>query len=449
MRSLILLPLLLAPALARPPAKAIPRVPRVVFTSYTLPNGLRVYLSRDTTAPVVSVEIIYNVGSFVEPRGRTGFAHLFEHMMFQGSKDVGKGEHTQLVVDNGGTMNGGTSSDYTVYYETVPANQLELALFLEADRMGTLDISQKNLDNQRQVVQEERRLNYLNRPYGTMRERLQDAAYMKSPYKHIPIGSLEDLNAADLAYVRRFFRTFYAPNNAVLCITGDFDPARAKTLVAKYYGKITRGPKPTLPSLYEPPQTAEHRVVYTDKLANLPAYVAGYHIPNGNSKDAMALNVLGDILSGGKSSRLWQSLVEKEQVCTSVSASAYAGRGPDLFGLHMSFGPGQSVEKAEAALYAEIAKVRKSGVTAQEMETARTQALRSAIASRRSSLAKAMEIGINAVAYNDPNRVNTDLARFYSVTAKDVLRVARKYLVSTNRTVVIAMPNTAQEDKGQ
>ncbi|HEY3413582.1 MAG TPA: pitrilysin family protein [Armatimonadota bacterium] len=436
--------LILTPAFARSVPKPDPNVPKVAYTSYTLPNGLRVFFSRDTTAPVVSVNLVYNVGSFVEPPGRTGFAHLFEHMMFQGSKNVGKGEHTQLVIDNGGTMNGGTSFDFTVYYETVPANQLELALFLEADRMGTLDVSQVNLDNQRAVVKEERRMRYENQPYGTIGEHLQDLAYIKSPYKHVPIGSMDDLNRADLAYVRRFFHTFYAPNNAVLCVAGDFDPARAKALIAKYYGRIKRGPKPVLPSLSEPPQKAERRVAYKDKLAPLPTYVAGYHIPNGNDKDAPALDMLSSILSGGKSARLWQSLVEKQQVCTSVSSGANAGRGPDLFSFRMAFGPGQSVEKAEKALYAEIQKIQKDGVTHEEMQTARTQALQSSIEGRRTSLGRAMAIGISAVVYGDPNRVNTELSRFYAVTAADVKRVARKYLVSTNRSVVIAEAGAAR-----
>lgn len=449
LRFLILPVLLAAPALARPAPKAVPRVPPVVYSSYALPNGLRVFLLHDTTAPVVSVEVVYNVGAFVEPAGRTGFAHLFEHMMFQGSKNVGKGEHTQLVVDNGGTMNGGTSFDFTTYYETVPANQLELALFLEADRMGTLDVSQKNLDNQRNVVQEERRMRYDNAPYGTMSERMQRAAFMKSPYQHTPIGSMDDLNKADLAYVRRFYHTFYAPNNAVLCVAGDFDPSKTRAMVAKLYGKIARGPKPVFPSLAEPPQIAERRVVYVDKLAPLPMYQAGYHQPNGKDKDAAALDVLSTILSDGRSSRLYQALVEKQQVCTGINASSGGGRGPDLFTFRMSFGPGQSVEKAEKALYAEIAKVQKNGVTAQEIATARTQALRSAISGRTSSLALAMSIAINAVVYNEPNRVNTDLARLNAVTAAEVQRVAKKYLVSSNRTVVIAQAGAAKEGTGR
>jgi zinc protease len=240
--------------------------------------------------------------------------------------------------------------------------------------------------------------------------------------------------------VRRFFHTFYAPNNAVLCVSGDFSPAQVRSLVAKYFSKIPRGRKPTLPSLIEPLQKAERRVTYTDALAPLPAYLAGYHQPSGKDKDAPALDMLSYILSAGKSSRLYQSLVERQQVCTSVSAGSGGGRGPDLFTFRMSFGPGQSVQRAEAALYAEIVKLQKYGVTPAEMQVARTQALRSAIDNRADSLSRALGIGLNAVMYNDPNRINTDLARLDAVTAADVIRVARKYLISTNRTVVIALP---------
>jgi len=277
--------------------KGLPAVPKIEFTEQTLPNGLRVFLSRDTSAPVVSVSLVYNVGAFVEPVGRTGFAHLFEHMMFQGSENVGKAEHTARIVEVGGSMNGGTAQDFTIYYETVPANQLELALFLEADRMRSLDVSQANLDNQREVVKEERRMRYENQPYGTIYERLLDLAYTTSPYKHPPIGSMADLDAADLDYVRNFFRTFYAPNNTVLAIVGDFEPGRAMELVRKHFGDIPRGPKPTLPSLEEPPQTKERRLTYTDQMARLPYYVGAYHIPDGNHPDAPALEVLAAILA--------------------------------------------------------------------------------------------------------------------------------------------------------
>jgi predicted Zn-dependent peptidase len=426
---------------------SLPKVPPVVFTQYTLPNGLKVILSRDTSAPVVSVAICYNVGSFVERPGHTGFAHLFEHMMFQGSANVGKGEQSALVSNNGGVMNGGTSQDYTLYYESLPDNQLPLALFLEADRMGTLDISQANLDNQRNVVQEERRMRYDNQPYGTLSEKLQDLAYTQSPYKHTTIGSMDDLNAASLDEVRQFFKTYYAPNNAVLAIVGNFDPDAARALVKKDFGGIASGPKPDFPSLFEPEQTAERRLVYTDALARLPLYVSAYHIPDGNDPDAPALQVLATILAGGKSSSLWQSLVEKQQVAVSVSANGSAGRGPDLFTFQMALGPGQEVAPAETALDAEIAKVQKDGVTADELNTARRQFLTNAVDARTTSLAIAQNLAGDAVIYGDPDRMNEELSRLNAVTAADVKRVAMKYLKPTNRSVVIAMPPAADATK--
>lgn len=433
---------------ARPWAAGLPDVPRVEFTRRTLPNGLTVYLSPDATAPVVSVVLVYNVGSFVEPVGRTGFAHLFEHMMFQGSENVGKAEHTALIVEAGGTMNGGTAPDFTIYYETVPANQLELPLFLEADRMRSLDVSQKNLDNQREVVKEERRMRNENQPYGTLNERLLDLAYTTSPYKHPPIGSMADLDAADLAYVREFFRTFYAPNNATLAIVGDFDPDKAMALVTKYFADIPRGPKPTLPSLEEPPQTEERRETYTDPLARLPRYIAAYHIPNGNDPDAPALQMLASILADGKSSRLWRSLVEQQRVAASVGANGDAGRGPNLFSIYMALGPGQSVEKAEAAMVAEVERLKRDGVTDDEMRKALVGMTRAEIAGRRSSMDRAQAIAISAVVYGDADRVNTDLDRLKAVTPADVQRVANRYLKTTNRTVVIAMPPSAGATEG-
>lgn len=427
------------PPAARAAAR-LPNVPKLEYTEHTLENGLRVFLLRDATAPVVSVALAFNVGSFVEPEGRTGFAHLFEHMMFQGSENVGKAEHTALINEVGGVMNGGTAQDFTIYYETVPANQLELALFLEADRMRSLDISQANLDNQREVVKEERRMRYENRPYGLLYERLLDLAYTKSPYKHPPIGSMADLDAASLDDVRQFFRAFYAPNNTVLAIVGDIQPDSALALVKKNFGDLKAAPKPELPSLEEPPQTKERRLTYTDPLANLPAWIAGYHIPNGNDPDAPALSVLASILAGGKSSRLWQSLVENQQVATYVGASGDAGRGPDLFVIQMMFGPGQDVAKAQAALDAEIAKVRADGVSEEELEKARVQMVRGAISGRRATMDQAQEIALDAVVYGDPNRVNTYLDKVKAVTATDVRWVAEKYLTVNNRSVVIAVP---------
>src|SRR5438874_8515299 len=241
----------------------------ITFSDLKLKNGLRVIISEDHTAPTVSVAVTYNVGSADEKARRTGFAHLFEHMMFKGSENVGPGEHPDLIFANGGTMNGTTNQDRTLYFETVPANQLELALFLEGDRMKSLDINKANLDNQRQAVQEERRLRVDNQPYGATYERIGEQAYDNPAYKHSVIGSMEDLNAASVDDVATFFKTYYAPNNAVLTIVGDVDTRKTMALGEKYFGAISRQPQPRRPDLAEPPHTAERRSTIEDPLARL------------------------------------------------------------------------------------------------------------------------------------------------------------------------------------
>jgi zinc protease len=245
--------------------------PSIRFTDIKLKNGLRVIMSEDHTAPTVSVAVTYNVGSADEKPRRTGFAHLFEHMMFKGSENVGPGEHPALIFANGGTMNGTTNSDRTLYFETLPANQLELALFLEGDRMRSLDINKANLDNQRAAVQEERRLRVDNQPYGQTFEKTGEQAYDNPAYHHSVIGSMEDLNAASVDDVATFFKTYYAPNNAVVSIVGDFDTKKATALVEKYFGAIVRQPQPKRPDLTEPPHTAERRSTIEDPLARLPS----------------------------------------------------------------------------------------------------------------------------------------------------------------------------------
>ena len=253
--------------------------PRVTFTDTKLKNGLRVILSEDHNAPVFSVAVTYNVGSRDERQGRTGFAHLFEHMMFKGSEQVGPGEHFTLIFNNGGNMNGTTNEDRTLYFETLPANQLDLALFLEADRMWSLDITKDNLDNQRNAVQEERRLGVDNRPYGKTFEAIDELAYKNFAYAHSVIGSMADLNAADVSDVRAFFKTYYAPNNAVLSVVGDVKTAECLEKIRKYFERIPSQPAPPVVDMTEPPQTAERRQTLDDALARLPRVDIAWHTP--------------------------------------------------------------------------------------------------------------------------------------------------------------------------
>lgn len=312
---------------ASAPKAGTVHIPQVKFTDYRLPNGLRVLLSVDHYAPVVAVSVTYNVGSRNEPRGKNGFAHLFEHMMFQGSQNVGKGEHMMLIQNNGGTMNGTTNKDRTNYFEELPANQLDLALFLESDRMRSLDISQVNLENQRAVVEEEKRQSYDNQPYSQMGELIDELAFSSFAYQHSTIGSNKDLDAATLEDVRAFHEVYYEPNNAALAVVGDFDEAAVKKKIEHYFGDIPRKPDPPAPDVTENPLTGEQRKTITDPLARLIRYEAAYKTVDGNHPVSYALQILGSILSRGRTGRLYGAIIEK-RLANNASAGGFPGRGP-------------------------------------------------------------------------------------------------------------------------
>jgi len=428
--------LLLAQALAA----AELRVPHLNFTDQRLENGLRVIIAPDHTAPVFAISVTYNVGSHSERPGRTGFAHLFEHMMFQGSKNVGKGEHMILIENNGGDMNGTTSEDRTNYFEMLPRNQLDLALFLESDRMRSLAVNKANLDNQRNAVQEERRLGIDNQPYGKAYLEIDNLAYDNFAYKHSIIGSMADLNAATVSDVQNFFRIYYAPNNAVLTLVGDLDPTEALEKVKKYFGDISSQPAPPKPHLTEPEHYGERRETMMDPLARLPMILMAFHIPPGNTADNYALQVLANILSTGESSRLYQHLVKDKQLATSVQVQADARTGDSLFYVVAVPRPGVKVEDLENATKEEIAAVKKDGVTDAEMDKARAQFRRQQIQARQSDLYTAMRIGEYTVKFNDPNLINTIFDKFNAVTAAQVKDVADKYLIPREQAVVIDLP---------
>src|SRR5688572_8629502 len=282
----------------------------VQFTDTRLSNGLRVIIAEDHYAPVFAIAVSYAVGSKDERKGRTGFAHLFEHMMFKGSENIGPGEHFFLVFNYGGSMNGTTNTDRTLYFEVLPKNQLDLGLFLESDRMRSLAVTKANLDNQRQAGQEERRLGLDNQAYGRSQERFNELAYDNFAYKHSVIGSMDDLNAATVDDVAAFFKTYYAPNNAVLALVGDLDTKATLARVEKFFGNIPRQPSPTPVDLSEPEMKAERRETLDDKLARLPQINMGYRIPAATHADWPALVALGQILGSGESSRLYQRLVK-------------------------------------------------------------------------------------------------------------------------------------------
>jgi len=424
------------------------QTPAITFSDTKLSNGLRVIISEDHTAPTVSVAVTYNVGSADEKARRTGFAHLFEHMMFKGSENVGPGEHPALIFQNGGTMNGTTNQDRTLYFETLPANQIELALFLEGDRMKSLDINKDNLNNQRAAVQEERRLRVDNQPYGQTFERTNEQAYDNPAYHHSVIGSMEDLNAASVDDVATFFKTYYAPNNAVLSIVGDVDAKKTMALVEKYFGTIPRHPDPKRPDLAEPAHAAERRSTIEDPLARLARLDIDWVIPPAMSSDSAALDVLSDILSTGRSSRLNQSLVREKQLATNASAGDQDTRGPGLFEVGATVAPGKTPEQLEAAIYEEIEKTKTGPIAPWEMEKAQNTMRRQQAQAITSSLQRAIQLGEYALFYNDPNLVNTRLDRILKVTAADVQRVAQKYLTKENRSVIITLPKAGGAGRG-
>ena len=422
---------------------------KIQFTDTKLSNGLRVIVSEDHAAPVFSIVVNYNAGSRDERKGRTGFAHLFEHMMFKGSENVGQNEHPYLMFMNGGIMNATTNKDRTMYYETLPANQLDLALFLEADRMRSLTITKENLDNQRNAVQEERRLAVDNQPYGKTFEAIDELAYENFAYEHSVIGSMADLSAASVDDVAAFFKTYYAPNNAVVAIVGDVDTKTALAKMEKYFGAIPKQPAPPQVDMTEPPQTEERRLTLEDALARLPRLDMAYKVPQSSSPDSDPLSVLSTILSGGRSSRFYESIVRQKQLSSVVGAGTGVSRGPGLFAISATALPGKTLAELEAAIDHETERIKTAPIEDWEIEKARIGARRSFVGGLGSSVNRAIQLSENALFFDDPDRINTRADRIAKVTAADVQRVARQYLVKTNRSVVLTTPKPTAPKGGQ
>jgi len=429
---------------AKPAVKATSAIKtiKLEFKNVKLKNGLRVLLAEDHSVPVISLAVAYNVGSRNERKGRTGFAHLFEHMMFKGSENVGSGEHMLLVFNNGGQLNGTTSEDRTNYFDELPANQLELALFLEADRMRSLPaaITKENLDNQRNAVQEERRLGIDNQPYGKTEEKFQETIYDNFAYKHSVIGSMEDLNAASVDDVKDFFRIYYAPNNEVLALVGDFKTDDALGRIRKHFESIPSQSPPPPVDASEPEQTGERRFTMEDPLARVPQLLIGYKGVTGNTPDFYAMQVLNQALASGQSSRLYQKLVKEKELVTSVFGGMREMRGPGFYRIQASLVPGKKFEDVEAVIDQEIAKVQQEPVADWELEKAKNSSRRGSIQSLQSTLGVAIRLSQFAVFYNDPNLINTQFQKVAAITKADVQRVANKYLKVTNRTVAETIP---------
>jgi zinc protease len=442
-----------APASAPAPAAAAQSAPNrfsIPVDYDTLPNGLKVVLSRDTTAPVAAVAVYYNIGFRIEPRERTGFAHLFEHMMFQGSNNLGKMEFIKLVQSNGGVLNGSTRFDFTNYFEVVPSNTLETMLWAEADRMRGLAITQENLTNQQGVVKNEVRVNVLNQPYGGFPWLDMPQVANTNWYNaHNFYGDLEDLDAATLADVQSFFKQYYAPNNAVLVVVGDYDPARTKAWIEKYFANIPRVQLAPKPDLTEPRQTAEKRQSKEDRLAQRPALGFAYHMPPRNSPEFYAMGLIEQILLQGRDSRLWQELVQRRGYTGGVNGGINFGLG-NMFNydgpmlmigslIHDSDKPADSIL---AAVDAVIEDLRTRPVDAATIERARTKA-RSNFYSYLEALGgfgRADLLAVFALFDSDPARINRLEAEFAKVTPELIMRTAQEYLRPTNRTVLTIEP---------
>jgi zinc protease len=423
-------------------------VPKVNYTDTRLKNGLRVIISPDRAAPVVSVAVAYNVGSRDERRGRTGFAHFFEHMMFKGSENVADGEHASLIENYGGSHNGQTDKDHTIYFEQVPANQLDMVLFLEADRLRAPAITKENIDNQREAVKEERRLRVDNQPYGRTSEIISELAFENFANEHSIIGSMADLDAASIEDFTAFFKTYYAPNNATLSIAGDVDAKVALDKVRKYFENIPSGPPPPKLDAAEPPQREERRTTVQDPLARLTLVDAAFQVPGGTNADMDALSALASVLGAGRSSRLYDSLVRRQQVAVQVYAGVQQSKGPGLFYLEAMAAPGRTPADVEKAMFAEVEKVQNGPLQEWELDKARNAARRSLVGSLRSSLQRAILLARYSVFFNDPGIINTRYERIASVKIDDVQRVAKQYLAPTNRTIVVTTPAPKQAAPG-
>lgn len=420
--------------------------PALKIQRQKLGNGLEIVGAEDHSRPVVNLQVWYHVGAKDEKPGRTGFAHLFEHMMFRGSKNVGPEEHMRYVREAGGEVNAYTGFDTTVYWETFPPNYVERMIWLEADRMASLQISEENFKKEREVVKEERRNRYENPPYGAVMEDIFSAAYQKYPYKHIPIGSMEDLNRASLEDVRDFHDTYYVPNNATVIVVGDVNFKEAVAMVERYMGKIPRSAKPVpRVTATEPPQTTLREMTKVYPSAPLEAVVSAYHLPPMGHPDSYALDIASAILSSGQSSRLYNQMVYKEQIAASAFGQAVSLEGPSLFFGGAIANQGKNIKEVSSSFQMVIGTMKKEPVSEEELAKAKNQILAQFITGRESMQSKADFLGQMSVMRNNPDLFNTEIENYRKVTAADVQRVCQKYLISTNETRLYIEPGKKGE----
>ena len=421
------------------------RMPQLKFTDRTLANGMRVLAAPDHSSPTVAIQVWYHVGSKDDPPNRSGFAHLFEHIMFKSTKNMKSEMMDRLTEDVGGFNNAFTNDDVTVYFEVVPSNYLETLLWAEADRLSGLNVDGANFKSEREVVKEEFRQSVLAPPYGRLFYLLQAKSFVEHPYKRPTIGSIEDLDAASLKDVQEFHSTYYRPDNATLVVVGDFDPKQLDSWVNKYFGPVEKPSRP-LPRITIKEPLRKNEIRLTEYGTNdLPAVGFTFLIPKRSDPDSDALRVADAILSAGESSRLYHALVYTQQIAAEIDSDANELEDAGLFTMGAILSEGKKVEDAEKSLLAEIKKLQDAPVSAAELEKAKNQLITNQLRERETSSGKALALGEAAVLLGDAARVNTDLDRLQAVTAADIQRVMKKYFTDTNRLVLYYLPEASKK----
>ena len=425
-------------------------VPRLDFQHETLANGLEVYSVEDHSSPTVAVQVWYHVGSKDDPQGRSGFAHLFEHMMFKGNEHLTTDIFDNLTENIGGENNAYTADDMTVYHEIVPSNYLNPILWAEAERMSSLALNDANFNSERDVVKEEYRQRILANPYGEFYLAIAQNSFARHPYKRPAIGNIAELDASKLTEVRAFHATFYRPDNATLVVVGDFLPNELHDWANKYFGAIKtpaeKIPRVTTP---EPPRQKDKRVVVYSPKVPLPALAATYQAPSIRNHDAPALELVDEILSGGESSRLYQALVYEQQIAQAVSFSADLREDTGLLTTRMILASGKKPADAEKALQDQLDKILKEGVTEAELDKAKTRFLTGKLLERETNNGKASALGEAAVIYRNPDHVNTDLAEFQAVTTDQIKEVMNRYLTGKKTVVIEYLPEATNPASGK
>jgi zinc protease len=426
-------------------AAAAVRPPKLQYEMTTLPNGLTVVLEEDHSTPIVHLQLWYHVGSKNEKPGRTGFAHLFEHLMFKGSKNVMPEAHTSMISSVGGQSNAYTTDDETVFWETVPAQYLPMILWLEADRMASLRVDKETFTNEREVVKEERRMRVDNQPYGRLNEIIYDQSFTVHPYKHPTIGSMADLESASVDDVLDFFHTYYVPANATMVLVGDFDTTQAVQLVNQYMGRVPKAQKEVPRDIpKEPPQTQEKRVTLQQPWP-LPAVVVAYHITYDGNPDSYPLHIAAKVLSDGQSSRIYKKLVYEKQIAVAAFGNANLIEDPNLFYAVAIVQQGHTPEEASVALIAEIEKLKTEPISTRELQRSKNQFARDYILGRESNQQKASTLAHAVVIHHDIKTADGEFDIFQNISVADVQRVARTYFRPENRIVLTLMPSGANQ----